>query len=78
MDTTPEIPMRELDQRRNDGIDVRLLWNPRTGGTCIAVEDARSGESFVFPVAPFDALDAFRHPYAYAGQRPTRSRVPIS
>lgn len=50
----------------NDGIDVKLLWNPRTDAIVIAVEDERAGDSFELAVDAVDALDAFRHPYAYA------------
>jgi hypothetical protein len=32
----------------------------------VAVHDELTGEAFEVEVAPADALDAFRHPYAYA------------
>ena len=60
-----ELGVRELDHRNSDGIDVRLLWNSRTNRVSIAVEDERSGETFVLDVAGADARDAFKHPYAY-------------
>ncbi len=66
MSTTFEIGIRELDCRSNDGIDVTLLWNPRTNQIFVAVADERDGESFELEVDPANALDAFRHPYAYA------------
>lgn len=66
MSTTFEIGIRELDRRSNDGIDVTLLWNPRTNQIFVAVADERDGESFELEVDPANALDAFRHPYAYA------------
>jgi hypothetical protein len=66
MRTTPEIAIRELDHRRNDGIDVRLLWNPRMNRVTVALEDERAGESFELHVEPRVALAAFHHPYAYA------------
>ena len=56
----------ELNHRRNDGIDVRLLWNSGTNQVSITVADGRFGESFAFEVAPADSMDAFHHPYAYA------------
>ena len=62
----PAIVARELDRRTNDGIDVRLLWNPQTDRVSVAIDDDRSGESFHFEVSAADALEAFRHPYAYA------------
>jgi hypothetical protein len=58
--------VRELDHRASDGIDVRLLWDPRTDRVSVAVEDTRGGESFELDVDRADALDAFHHPYAYA------------
>ncbi len=66
MCATLEIEARELDCRSNDGIDVTLFWSPRTNRLFVAVEDERRGDSFRLDVAPAEALDAFRHPYAYA------------
>jgi len=57
--------LRELDHRLGDGIDVTLLWSRRTGGVFVLVVDLRYGDSFDLEVDPADALDAFRHPYAY-------------
>jgi hypothetical protein len=57
--------VRELDRRTADGIDVRLLWHPHTDQVSVAVEDLRGGKSFEVEVAGGEALDAFRHPYAY-------------
>ncbi len=61
----PELGIRELDHRHSDGIDVRLLWNARTNRVSIAVEDGRTGETFVLDVPGGQARDAFNHPYAY-------------
>lgn len=63
---TSEIGIRELDHRNNDGIDVALFWAPRTNRIFVAVEDERHGDAFKFDVDAADALEAFRHPYAYA------------
>lgn len=57
--------IRELDQRVIDGIEVRLLWNARTDRVLLSVVDDRSGEAFELEVKAADALDAFRHPFAY-------------
>ena len=57
---------RELDHRSNDGIDVTLLWSPRTNRVWISVADARRDDTFDLDVDPADALDAFHHPYVYA------------
>ena len=66
MVTTTTLAIRELDRRHGDGLEVRLLWNPRTDEVSVAVEDERSGEAFVLDVPGRDALEAFTHPYAYA------------
>jgi hypothetical protein len=63
---TTDIEIRELDRRRGDGIEVRLLWNARTNSVLVAVEDEREGDSFQVEVREGDALEAFHHPYAYA------------
>ncbi len=67
MSTRPESAVRELDRRNNDGFDVRLLWNPQTNRVFVAVEDQRHGDSFEFAVEAAEALEAFHHPFAYAG-----------
>ena len=66
MQTSIENQVRELDRRAGDGVDVRLLWSPQTNRVWIAVADTRHDESFELEVRPADALDAFRHPFAYA------------
>lgn len=58
--------LRELDRRSSDGIEVALLWHPKTGRVLVAVEDTRRSDSFEFDVEPAHALTAFHHPYAYA------------
>lgn len=66
MSTTAETVVRELDRRVNDGFDVSLLWHSATNRVFVAVE-GRLGDSLEFEVAPADALEAFHHPFAYAG-----------
>jgi hypothetical protein len=68
MYTKSESAARELDRRTSEGIDVRLLWHPAKERVLIVVEDTRGGESFEFEVDGASALDAFRHPYAYANR----------
>jgi hypothetical protein len=70
MHPTPDTQIRELDRRRSDGIEVKLLWNPRRNRVSVAVEDERHGEVFEFEPDSADALAAFHHPYAYADARP--------
>jgi hypothetical protein len=62
----PSAGLRELDHRRNDGIDVSLLWDPTTNAVLLSVIDERGGPSFRFRPPAACALDAFRHPFAYA------------
>jgi hypothetical protein len=38
--------IRELDRRRSDGIDVRLLWNQTDDQVMVAVFDAKTGDAF--------------------------------
>jgi hypothetical protein len=66
MGSIHETPIRELDHRSEDGINVTLLWNSNTNGVLLRVVDERLGESLEFGVVAGDALYAFRHPYAYA------------
>ncbi len=69
--TTLNRTVRELDCRTNDHTEVRLLWNSLTDSVSVSVHDTRYGESFQFDVAPAHALEAFRHPFAYAGNTTT-------
>jgi hypothetical protein len=62
--------LRELAHRRNDGLDVRLLWDPATDSVRVSLHDARTGSGFDVPVGPGQrALDVFHHPFAYATVR---------
>ncbi len=69
--TTNNSTIRELDRRTGDGIDVRLLWNPRTGEVAVSLRDERRGDAFAVAVRGCDALDAFRHPFAYGSEAGT-------
>ncbi len=62
----------ELDARHAGGIDVELLWDPRTQGVLVVAHDASSDETVTIYVEPDQALEVFRHPFAYAGQRASR------
>jgi hypothetical protein len=59
---------RELDSRSSDGIDVTLFWSRDTDRVWISVVDEKSGDWFEQDVHPALALDAFRHPFAYANR----------
>jgi hypothetical protein len=58
----------ELAHRESGGVEVALLWDSSTDRLTVRVVDAGSGDSFELPVESADALDAFRHPYAYAAR----------
>jgi hypothetical protein len=58
---------RELDERTNDGIHVRMLWHPEDHHVSVAVNDTRSGDRFELRVPDGEsALEVYHHPYAYA------------
>jgi hypothetical protein len=69
--TPIEIPL-ELDHRSGDGLEVWLLWAARAQRLFVLVHDAKVDERFEFDVEHGEALDAFRHPYAYATFRRVR------
>jgi hypothetical protein len=75
--TLAKMAVRELDRRVNDGFDVTLLWDPETDRVFVDVEDQRHGGSFEVDVDPADALEAFYHPFAYAGRRYDTSALVI-
>jgi hypothetical protein len=68
------VPTRELAQRLSGGDEVLLLWHPDSDRVELSVRNLASGVDRQIEVAPADALDAFRHPFAYAGmvERPHR------
>jgi hypothetical protein len=71
--------LRELDSRTNDGIHVRLLWHQTDDRVVVAVDDAKTGDSFVVGVQRDEsAMDVFHHPYVYAAWHriPTRPSAP--
>jgi hypothetical protein len=71
-------PLRELDHRSNDGIDVRLLWSPNDDHVIVIVADAKTGERFELDVHDGESpLDVFRHPYAYAAWRGVDTRPQV-
>jgi hypothetical protein len=60
----------ELDHRANDGLEVSLLWNRADKTLKVVVDDSKLDERFELPAQPDEAMDVFRHPFAYA----TRAR----
>jgi hypothetical protein len=68
--TTPITTIRELAQRRNDGLDIRLLWDSATDRVSVALHDGKTGDGFEVEVGQGErALDVFHHPFAYAAFR---------
>ena len=61
-------PLKELDHRHSNGIDVTLFWDQDHERLLVCVCDARSGDYFVLRVEYAEALDAFHHPYGYAAR----------
>jgi hypothetical protein len=60
-------PIRELDRRISDGIEVRLCWSPQDEEVFVALTDRKTGDAFEVAVRRNEsALDVFHHPYAFA------------
>jgi hypothetical protein len=57
---------RELAERSSNGTQVRLLWRQGTEQLWVEVREP-DDRLLAIPVQPEQALDAFHHPYAYAG-----------
>jgi hypothetical protein len=60
--------VRELDYRESGGVAIALLWDRRSDELTVTVMDTSSGDAFELTVDIRVALDAFRHPYAYAAR----------
>jgi hypothetical protein len=56
----------ELAHRVSEGIEVSLLWNRSTNRVRVRVADARFDKNSELDVDGRNALDAYRHPFAYA------------
>jgi hypothetical protein len=67
----------ELDARHAGGIDVELLWDPRTQGLSVVAHDATSDETFTIYVEADQALEVFQHPFAYAGEPASRAGLRV-
>jgi hypothetical protein len=75
MTPTATTPEKELAHRTSDGIDVSLYWNERANRVTVKVCDARSDEGFELAVDGRRALDAYRHPFAYAAEEQTGETI---
>lgn len=60
--------MTELAHRRTDDIDVSLFWDRDRDELFVLVEDIRAGDRFSLQAARDQALDVYRHPFAYAAR----------
>jgi hypothetical protein len=60
---------RELAQRVSGDGEVSLLWRKSDNALTVRVVDTCTGIAFRIRVHPEEALDAYNHPYIYAGLR---------
>jgi hypothetical protein len=68
--TDPTLPendprARELADRFNDGLEVRLLWHPARDELTVCGRDHRTGARFEIRPERHLALDVYYHPYCY-------------
>lgn len=56
---------RELAHRVTSDVEVTLLWRKRDNFVTLRLVEVATGIEFEFGVPPENALDAFKHPYAY-------------
>ena len=80
MSSTPTkclVERRELAFRRSEGIEVSLVWISPAEALCVVVCDKRTGASFELVVeSGKEALDVYRHPFAYAALRGVDYEMP--
>jgi hypothetical protein len=62
MDTT----IVELDHRESGPFEVTLFWHRDLEVVSLTIRDNRSARSLELPVVHDRALQAFKHPFAYA------------
>ena len=72
-----DMTLKELDYRTGDQIEVSLLWSPESGQLAVVVIDQEAGEEFAMEVEPSEAMEVFRHPFAYADKRRLEFRRPL-
>jgi len=72
-----KMTLKELDYRSGDQIEVSLLWSPESGQLAVVVVDEVAGEEFAIEVEAGEAMDVFRHPFAYADRRHLEFRRPL-
>jgi hypothetical protein len=60
-------PIVDLAERHSRDLDVVLIWGRRTGRLWVTVTHGRTAR---INATPANALDVFRHPFAYGRERP--------
>ena len=61
--------IEELASRESAGIQVSLFWSREGNTLSVVVRDNRTGEEFSLAADPGEAMDVFRHPFAYTATR---------
>ena len=56
----------DLADRHADGLDIVLVWARQSGRFWVTVTHSRSGRTARIDATRANALDVFRHPFAYA------------
>jgi hypothetical protein len=66
----------DIASRRSGSIEVSLLWNDATGKLLVVAYDSFEDEQLTIPVDGDEAVEVYRHPFAYADRasRPETSR----
>ena len=59
----------DLAERHSQDLDVFLMWGKCSGRLWVRVTHRASGRTGRIEAAPWNALDVFNHPFAYAGDR---------
>jgi hypothetical protein len=67
--------IEELASRESAGIQVSLFWSREGNTLSVVVRDNRTGEEFSLAAEPDEAMDVFRHPFAYAARRRVASTL---
>lgn len=73
----PMAHLLEIDHRANGGIDVSLMWDQAADMLYVQVIDWGMDEDHTFAVDRDHALDAFRHPFAYADRLSCNELAPL-
>lgn len=59
-------PTVELADRHSDDLDIVLVWARHSGRLWVDVTHKQSGQVARIDATPANALDVFKHPFAYA------------